>query len=115
MNLKIIRKFILITIILSPQYLASVKSSHPNEYQFNHLSDKLLISGWKPSSDKNKKGKKASDKTLKSLKKFKKMWAAVYDNDFATAAKEMLDSRWARQVKGRSTRLAHAMATGEMA
>ena len=49
------------------------------------------------------------------LKKFKKMWAAVYDNDFATAAKEMLDSRWARQVKGRSTRLAHAMATGEMA
>ena len=42
------------------------------------------------------------------------MWAAVYDNDFETAAKEMLDSRWARQVKGRSTRLAHAMATGEM-
>ena len=25
------------------------------------------------------------------LKKFKKMWAAIYDNDFATAAKEMLD------------------------
>ena len=49
------------------------------------------------------------------LKKFKKMWAAVHDNDFATAAKEMLDSRWARQVKGRSTRLAHAMATGEIA
>jgi len=73
MNLKIIRKFILITIIISPQYLASVKSSHPNEYQFNHLSDQLLISGWKPSSDKNKKGKKASDKTLKSLKKFKKI------------------------------------------
>ena len=52
---------------------------------------------------------------VKKLKKFKNMWAAVYANDFATASKEMLDSRWARQVKGRSTRLAHAMATGEMA
>ena len=48
------------------------------------------------------------------LKKFKNMWAAIHDNDFKTAAKEMLDSRWARQVKGRATRLAHAMATGEM-
>ena len=49
------------------------------------------------------------------LCKFKKMWAAVECGDYPTAAKEMLDSRWARQVKGRSTRLAHAMATGEMA
>jgi len=48
------------------------------------------------------------------LKKFKNMWAAIHDNDFKTAAKEMLDSRWARQVKGRATRLAPAMATGEM-
>ena len=48
------------------------------------------------------------------LLKFKKMWAAVHDNDFATAAKEMLDSRWANQVKSRSTKLAHAMHTGEM-
>ena len=48
------------------------------------------------------------------LKKFKNMWAAIHDNDFKTAAKEMLDSRWARQVKGRATRLAHAMATGEI-
>jgi len=48
------------------------------------------------------------------LKKFKNMWAAIHEKDFATASKEMLDSRWARQVKGRATRLAHAMATGEM-
>lgn len=48
------------------------------------------------------------------LKLFKNMWAAIHDNDFKTAAKEMLDSRWARQVKGRATRLAHAMATGEI-
>jgi|TARA_R110000787_G_scaffold59322_1_gene134491 lysozyme len=48
------------------------------------------------------------------LCKFKKMWAAIHDNDFATAAKEMLDSRWAKQVKGRATKLAHAMASGDM-
>ena len=73
MNLKIIRKSIFIIILIFQQYLASVKSSHPNEYQFNHLSDQLLISGWKPSSDKNKKDKKASDKTIKALNKFKKI------------------------------------------
>ena len=71
MNLKIIKKSILITILIFPQYLASVKSSHLNEFQFNDLSDQLLISGWKPSSDKNGKGKKARDKTLKALNKFK--------------------------------------------
>ena len=47
------------------------------------------------------------------LSKFKKMWAAIHKEDFPTAAKEMLDSRWATQVKGRSTKLAHAMHHGE--
>ena len=73
MNLKIIRKSILITIIIFPQYLVSVKSSNLNEIQFNDVSNQLLISGWKPSSDKNRKDKKASDKTLKALNKFKKI------------------------------------------
>ena len=73
MNLKIIRKSILITILIFPQYLASVKSSNLNEIQFNDLSDQLLISGWKPSSDKNRKDKKANDKTIKALNKFKKI------------------------------------------
>ena len=48
------------------------------------------------------------------LCKFKKMWAAIHDEDFTTASKEMLDSRWANQVKSRSTKLAHAMYSGEM-
>jgi len=48
------------------------------------------------------------------LKKFKKMWAAIHDEDFTTASKEMLDSRWANQVKSRSTKLAHAMYSGQM-
>ncbi len=47
------------------------------------------------------------------LCKFKKMWAAVYENKFDVAAKEMLDSRWANQVKSRATKLAHAMHHGE--
>ena len=73
MNLKIISKSILITLLIFPQYLASVKSSNLNEFQFNDFSDQLLISGWKPSSDKNRKDKKASDKTIKALNKFKKI------------------------------------------
>lgn len=40
---------------------------------------------------------------------FKKMLAALEKQDFETAADEMLDSRWARQVKGRAIRLAEAM------
>ena len=44
---------------------------------------------------------------------FKKMWAAVECGDYPTAAKEMLDSRWAKQVKGRATKLANAMHNGE--
>ena len=47
------------------------------------------------------------------LSKFKKMWNAVHENKFDIAAKEMLDSRWAVQVKSRSTKLAHAMHHGE--
>ena len=47
------------------------------------------------------------------LCKFKKMWAAIHENKFDVAAKEMLDSRWANQVKSRGTKLAHAMHHGE--
>ena len=43
------------------------------------------------------------------LCKFKKMWNAIHENKFDIAAKEMLDSRWANQVKSRSTKLANAM------
>ena len=47
------------------------------------------------------------------LRGFKKMWAAIHADDFQTAAKEMLDSRWANQVKSRSTILANMMHIGE--
>ena len=46
------------------------------------------------------------------LCKFKKMWNAVHEQKFDIAAKEMLDSRWANQVKSRSVKLANAMHNG---
>jgi lysozyme len=44
------------------------------------------------------------------LCKFKKMWAAIHEEQYDVAAK---DSRWAKQVKGRATKLANAMHNGE--
>lgn len=40
---------------------------------------------------------------------FKKMLEAVNNEDYATAANEMLDSKWARQVHHRATELADIM------
>ena len=73
MHLKMNKKFFLIALIIFPQYLTSVQSSPFNESQLNKLSDQLLISGWKPSSDKNIKNQKASDRTIEALNKFKNM------------------------------------------
>ena len=46
------------------------------------------------------------------LCKFVKMWNAIHENKFDVASKEMLDSRWANQVKSRSVKLANAMHNG---
>jgi lysozyme len=43
---------------------------------------------------------------------FRKMRAAVAAREFETAAVEMLNSKWAQQVKGRADRLAYAMRFG---
>ena len=50
---------------------------------------------------------------LSGLFGFKKMLAAVESGDYKRAAKEMLDSKWAFQVKGRAVELAKIMETGE--
>lgn len=44
---------------------------------------------------------------------FKKMIQALEFNDYESAAAEMLDSRWAGQVKTRADRLARQMKTGD--
>lgn len=46
------------------------------------------------------------------LKKFKKMWAALVDHHYATAADEALDSKWARQVGARAKRIADMIREG---
>jgi len=47
------------------------------------------------------------------LCKFKKMWNAIHEQSWEAASREMLDSRWARQVGRRATILSNAMKTGE--
>mgnify|MGYP003145187785 CR=1 FL=1 len=47
------------------------------------------------------------------LKRFKKFRAALIVDNFELAANEMLDSRWARQVKTRAVRLSHMVRSGE--
>lgn len=49
---------------------------------------------------------------LARLCTFKKMLTAVERGDYKTAAKEMLDSRWAFQVKTRAVKLAEIMKKG---
>lgn len=44
---------------------------------------------------------------------FRKMWKAIQEKNWKVAAMEMLDSRWARQVKGRAKELAKMMETGK--
>ena len=50
---------------------------------------------------------------INRLLKFKKMIAAYKAGDYELAAKEMLDSKWARQVPNRAKELAEQMRTGE--
>ena len=47
------------------------------------------------------------------LRQFKNMIAAVDKHDYEKAADEMLDSKWAKQVGNRATRLADTMRSGK--
>ena len=73
MYFRVTKKCFLIALLIFPQYLASVQSTPFDKSKFNRFSDELLISGWKPSSDKNIKDKKASNRTIKALSKFKNL------------------------------------------
>lgn len=50
---------------------------------------------------------------INGLLKFKKMLSAIEREDWAQAANEMLDSRWAGQVGSRAAELHKMMITGE--
>ena len=47
------------------------------------------------------------------LRGFKRALAAMEVADYKTAAKEFLDSKWSRDVKGRATELCYMIETGE--
>lgn len=47
------------------------------------------------------------------LKQFRKMWAAIASDDWETAAKEAVDSKWYRQVKSRGRRIVEILRSGE--
>jgi len=47
------------------------------------------------------------------LMKFRKMWSNIRIDDFTEASVEMLDSRWAKQVGKRATKLSEVMKSGE--
>ena len=47
------------------------------------------------------------------LLKFKMMWAALEQGDYALAADEALDSRWATQVGARANRITELIRKGE--
>lgn len=49
---------------------------------------------------------------LPTLKKFQMFRQALLDGDMAEASRQMLDSRWARQVGQRANRLAHLIQQG---
>ena len=49
---------------------------------------------------------------IDGLKKFKRMLSAIENKDYSEAARQMLDSVWAKQVGIRATRLANLMKYG---
>lgn len=50
---------------------------------------------------------------LTTLSKFKRTLGSVAQGEYELASKQMLESKWARQVKGRAVRLAKMMETGQ--
>ena len=49
---------------------------------------------------------------VSGLMRFQNMLAALRDADYATAAKEALDSKWAKQTPQRARRMAHMIEVG---
>lgn len=87
------------------------------EADIHHASDQYLKLPWAKVKNLNENRRRVIVEMIFNLGlggvlKFKKMWVAIMDGDFDRAADEMLDSKWARQVKGRAVRLADEMRNG---
>lgn len=71
---------------------------------------------WFDSLDDARKGvliNMAFNLGVNGLLGFRKTISMIERGDYKGASVEMLDSKWARQVKGRATRLSEQMRTGE--
>jgi lysozyme len=51
---------------------------------------------------------------LTGVSQFQKMWMALSNGDFGLAAKEMLNSKWAKQTPNRAKRHVEQMERGEI-
>lgn len=79
------------------------------------LKDAESTPEWKYLDTDNRKGvwvEMVFNLGLPKLLKFVGTRAAIRDQDWPRVAKHMLDSLWARQVKGRAKRLANIMVSG---
>lgn len=71
---------------------------------------------WAADLDEARKGvliNMAFNLGVSGLLGFRKTLALIEAGDYTKASVEMLDSRWARQVKGRAARLSEQMRTGK--
>jgi len=87
------------------------------EYDIREIAEPALnrlYPSWRYLSDKRQRVllNMAFNLGQDRLMQFRKMWTAIELEDFEDAAREMLDSRWARQVGVRADRLSEMMRVG---
>jgi lysozyme len=82
-----------------------------------HVSDLIIAFPWVLTLDPARQivlGNMAFNLGITRLRLFKRFLASVQAGQYAQAAIEMLESRWAEQVGPRATRLASVMHSGEI-
>lgn len=85
-----------------------------NDIQFAEKGLDALCSWWRKLDEVRQQVlcEMAFNMGVSRLQDFVKFLAALKAHDFETAAKEMLNSKWAGQVKGRAVTLSNAMRDG---
>jgi len=87
------------------------------ETDLHHASDQYLKLPWAMTKNLNATRRRVIVEMIFNLGLggvlgFKRMWAAIQAGDFHRGANEMMDSKWARQVRSRADRLADDMREG---
>jgi len=75
----------------------------------NEMKQKCLVYDKLPQQAKEVLNNMAYNLGVPKLCGFKKMWRALEDGNYQAAAAEMLDSKWAIEVKDRAIKLANQM------